>query len=166
MSNAFLVTLFQHKAWCNQRLIEALRAAPDGVDPRRWAVVLFTLDHTSIVDQIFKAHLGGTAHGFSSVIAGGLPDLGVLGATMSETDQWYLQYVERVSPAELETMVEFNFVADGDQGRMTKGQMLAHVITHGASHRGAIGKMLEALNVAGAPDMVTTFRRRDPIAGA
>ena len=42
---------------------------------------------------------------------------------------------------------------------MTRGDMLAHVITHGASHRGAIGKMLENLGIAGAPDMVTTFRR-------
>jgi uncharacterized protein YidB (DUF937 family) len=31
------------------------------------------------------------------------------------------------------------------------------VIAHGASHRGAIGNMLEALKVRGAPDMVTSF---------
>jgi uncharacterized damage-inducible protein DinB len=37
--------------------------------------------------------------------------------------------------------------------------MLAHVITHGASHRGAIGKLLEQLGVAGASDMVTSFVR-------
>ena len=44
--------------------------------------------------------------------------------------------------------------------------MLAHVITHGASHRGAIGKMLEALKVVGASDMVTTFARQNRTAGA
>jgi uncharacterized damage-inducible protein DinB len=38
--------------------------------------------------------------------------------------------------------------------------MLAHLITHSASHRGAIGKMLEGLNVPGPSDMVTTFQRR------
>jgi len=42
---------------------------------------------------------------------------------------------------------------------MTKADMLAHVITHGAAHRGAIGKMLEDLGVPGVSDMVTTFRR-------
>ena len=41
---------------------------------------------------------------------------------------------------------------------MTKGQILAHLITHGASHRGAIGKMLEGMGVQGASDMVTTFQ--------
>jgi uncharacterized damage-inducible protein DinB len=40
---------------------------------------------------------------------------------------------------------------------MTRAEILAHIITHGASHRGAIGRMLETLKVAGAPDMVTTF---------
>jgi uncharacterized damage-inducible protein DinB len=166
MPNDFLVSLFQHKAWCNRRLIEALRAVPDEVDRRQLAIIFFTLDHTSIVDQIFKAHLSGAEHSFGSVIADRLPDLGGLGSRLSETDQWYLDYARRVPPADLETMVEFTFVSDGDEGCMTKGEMLAHVITHGVSHRGAIGKMLEVLNVAGAPDMVTTFRRQDRIAGA
>jgi uncharacterized damage-inducible protein DinB len=158
MSDAFLVTLFEHKAWCNQRLIEALRAAPEDVDRRQMAIVLFTLDHTSIVDQIFKAHLSGAEPGFGAVVAGARPDLDGLSAQLSETDAWYLDYVRRVSPADLETVVEFDYVGDDDRGRMTKGQILAHVITHGASHRGAIGKMLEGLGVAGAPDMVTSFQ--------
>jgi uncharacterized damage-inducible protein DinB len=165
MSNAFLVTLFEHKAWCNRRLVEALRAAPADVDRRQMAVILFTLDHTSIVDRIFKARLCGQAPGFGAVVAERMPDLEELGARLGETDQWYLDYTGRVSPAELETEVDFTFVSDDDQGRMTKGQMLAHVITHGAAHRGAIGKMLETLNLPDAPDMVTTFARERRNAG-
>jgi uncharacterized damage-inducible protein DinB len=159
MSDAFLVSLFQHKAWCNQRLVEALRAAPADVDAGQMMVVLFTFDHTSIVDQIFKARLTGGEPAFQGVIANRIPDLDELGATMARTDQWYIDYAASVSAAELETVVDFAFVENGDPGRMTKGQMLAHVITHGASHRGAIGKMLETLKVAGASDMVTTFAR-------
>ena len=158
MSNGFLISLFEHKAWCNRGLVEALRAAPKAVDRGRMAVILFTLDHTSIVDQIFKARLSGAEHGFNSVVAGALPDLNGLGAKLAETDAWYLDYVRRVSPADLEMMVDFTFV-DGDEGHMTKAEILAHVVTHGASHRGAIGKMLEGLNVTGASDMVTTFAR-------
>ncbi|MFI4933923.1 MAG: DinB family protein [Caulobacterales bacterium] len=160
MPNAFLISLFEHKAWCNQRLVEALRAAPADADRRQMAVVLFTLDHTSIVDQIFKAHLSGEAPGFSAVVADQLPVLGRLAATLAQTDAWYLDYVRAASPADLETVVEFTFVGDGDEGRMTKSQMLAHVITHGASHRGAIGKVLEGLKLVGASDMVTTFQRQ------
>jgi uncharacterized damage-inducible protein DinB len=123
------------------------------------AVVLFTLDHTAIVDQIFRARLTGAEPGFDAVVASALPDLDRLEATLSESDRWYIDYVTRVTPAELETSVEFIFVGDGEEGRMTRAEMLAHVITHGASHRGAIGKMLEMLNVEGASDMVTTFVR-------
>jgi uncharacterized damage-inducible protein DinB len=158
MSDPFLVQLFQHKAWCNRQLAQALRAAPPDADRRQMAVILLTFEHTSIVDRIFKAHLSGQPHGFVAVAGDRRPDLEALAKTMAETDAWYLDYAGRVSPAELAEVVEFTFV-DGDPGRMTKGEMLAHVITHGASHRGAVGKMLEGLNVAGASDMVTTFVR-------
>ena len=160
MSNDFLVSLFEHKAWCNQGLIEALRSAPADVDRRQMAVILLTLDHTSIVDQLFKARLAGEAEpGFEDVVARRLPDLDGLGSTMAATDAWLIDYAGRATPADLETVVVFKFVSDEDEGRMIKGQMLAHLITHGASHRGAIGKMLEGLNLQGAPDMVTTFQR-------
>jgi uncharacterized damage-inducible protein DinB len=98
-------------------------------------------------------------------VANRFPDLDALSRTMSETDAWYLDYVGRVSAVELDEEVAFTFVDDGSPGRMTRGEMLAHVITHGASHRGAIGKMLEGLGVQGAPDMVTTFHRESLSAG-
>jgi len=159
MAEHLLVSLFEHKAWCNARLAEALRAAPTDVDLRQWAVILFTFDHTNIVDRIFKARLMGEEPDIASTVATAWPDLDALTEAMAETDAWYLDYVRGVTAAELESLVEFAFVDDGAPGRMTKGDMLAHVITHGASHRGAIGKMLEALGVPGASDMVTTFRR-------
>jgi uncharacterized damage-inducible protein DinB len=159
MSNAFLTSLFQHKAWCNRGLAEALRAAPAGVDRGQMAVVLLTLEHTGRVDQAFKARLLGEAPTLTSTVGNRVPDLDQLARSLAETDAWYLDYVASVSAAELETPVDFTFVDDGAAGRMTKGEMLAHVITHGASHRGAIGKMLETLQVAGASDMVTSFVR-------
>ena len=159
MADRVLVSLFEHKAWCNARLAEALAAAPADVDRRRWAVVLFTFDHTAIVDKVFKARLMGEAPAVASTVATTWPDLAALTAAMAETDAWYLDYARRATPAELEQTIDFAFVDDGAPGRMTRGDMLAHVITHGASHRGAIGKMLETLGVTGASDMVTTFRR-------
>ncbi len=158
MSNSFLITVFEHKAWCNRGLIEALRAAPETADRAGLAVAIFTFDHTNVVDRIFRAHLSGTEHGIDNVVATRFPKLDELADAMAETDAWYLDYVRGVTPAELEEVVEFTFV-DGDPGRMTRGEILAHIITHGASHRGAVGKMLEGLQVHGAADMVTTFSR-------
>jgi uncharacterized damage-inducible protein DinB len=160
VADAVLVSLFEHKAWCNRRLAEALRAAPDDVDRRAWTVILFTFEHTCRVDEVFKARLEGHLPALASTVATAQPDLVATAARMVETDAWYLDYVRRATPAELHEVVEFAFIDDGAPGRMTKGDMLAHVITHGASHRGAIGKMLEGLKIPGAPDMVTTFRAR------
>jgi len=162
MSNTFLVQLFEHKAWCNRGLIEALRAAPAGVDRLRMAIILLTLEHTGIVDQIFKTRLVGGEHGFTAVTGNRRPDLDALAATLNATDAWYVDYAGRVSEDELASLVDFTYL-DGDPGHMTKGQILGHLITHGASHRGAIGKMLEALGVAGSSDMMTTFRRPEPV---
>ena len=159
MSNDFLISLFEHKAWCNRGLLEALRAAPADLDRRKWALILFTFDHTARVDRVFRGRLIGEETGIASVIAERWPDLDVVAEAMRETDAWYVDYVRDVSAAELETVVAFTYVADGEPGRMTKGEMLAHVITHGASHRGQINEMLGSLGVAGASDMMTTFRR-------
>jgi len=158
--NDFLISLFEHKAWCNLGLLEALRAAPADIDRRTWALILFTFEHTAIVDQVFRARLEGAEPGFASTVDTTMPDLGRLAKTMARTDAWYLNYVRNVRPPELVEVVDFSFVDDGSPGRMTRSDMLAHVITHGASHRGAIGKMLEGASVPGASDMVTTFRRR------
>ena len=159
MSAGVLVSLFEHKAWCNRRLIEALAAAPADADGLEMAVVLLTFEHTARVDRVFKARLEGRAPDLDAVVGERRPDIAELGREMAALDAWYLDYVRRVTAAELETQVVFDFVSDGDEGRMTKGDILAHVITHGASHRGAVGKMLERLRIAGAPDMVTTFVR-------
>ena len=156
MTNDFLVTLFEHKAWCNRELIAALRAVPRETDFGQLAVILFTLDHTHNVDLVFKARLEGKEHGMTSVIANALPKLDTLGPAMAATDAWYVAYAKDASDAVLGEIVDFTYT-DGDKGRMTKGEMLAHIVTHGASHRGAIGKMLETLKVRGASDMVTTF---------
>ena len=159
MSNHALVSLFEHKAWSNQRLIDTLRAAPADVNRREMAIVLLTLEHTGIVDQIFKARLTGEEHGFAAVTGDHRPDIDDLAEMLRATDAWLIDYAAQVSEAELETVVEFTYVSDGEPGRMTKGQILGHLITHGAAHRGAIGSRLGAMQVAGPADMMTTFRR-------
>jgi uncharacterized damage-inducible protein DinB len=167
MSNPALTALFEHKAWCNRGFIAALRAASAEADRRLMAVAVFTLDHTSIVDQLFKARLAGEPEpAFTEVVASARPDLDVLAATMAATDAWYLDYVAHASPAELDQLVEFTYL-DGDPGRMTKAQMLAHVITHGASHRGAINKTFEGTDVRGSPaERAATGGGMSPVAGS
>lgn len=157
MSNALFIPLFQHKAWANREQIKALEEASKTLSRADLALPLFTFDHTSRVDQVFKARLMGKIADLPTVVANKFPEFAELAETVAATDAWYLDYVSRVTEEELSETVEFEFISDDDHGRMTKAEILAHIITHGASHRGSIGKMLETLKVKGAPDMVTTF---------
>jgi uncharacterized damage-inducible protein DinB len=159
MTAKLLTSLFRYKAWANQGLIDALETIPEDADRRQRSVIVLTLDHTSLVDRVFKARILGEAPGFESVVSGRVPALDDLRRTMSATDAWYVDYVGAASPAELDEVVEFTYVADGEPGRMTRGEMLGHVLTHANSHRGQIGELLGRLGVAGAPDMLTTFLR-------
>jgi uncharacterized damage-inducible protein DinB len=159
MTAKLLTSLFQYKAWANQGLIDALETIPDDADRRQRAVIVLTLDHTSIVDQIFKARLVGEAPAFESVVSARPPALADLRRTMAATDAWYVDYVGAAPPAELDEAVAFTYVADGEPGRMTRGEMLGHVLTHANSHRGQIGELLGRLGVGGPPDMLTSFLR-------
>jgi uncharacterized damage-inducible protein DinB len=159
MSNAFLVSLFEHKAWCNAGLAEALRALPEDIDQQTRAVLLLTFEHTHRVDRAFKARLDGSEPDLDRIVGNRMPDLDALAAAMAQLDAWYVAYAARVTPEELAEIVEFTYIIDDEPGRMSKGDMLGHIVTHGASHRGAIGKMLEGLKARGASDMMTTFRR-------
>jgi uncharacterized damage-inducible protein DinB len=159
MTNALLTSLFRYKAWANQHLIDTLEKIPEDGDRRARAVIVLTLDHTSIVDRIFKARILGEAPAFESVVSARVPALDDLRRTMAETDAWYVDYVGAASPAELDDLIDFTYIADGEPGRMTRGEMLGHVLTHANSHRGAIGEMLGRLGVDGPPGMLTSFLR-------
>jgi uncharacterized damage-inducible protein DinB len=159
MPSGFLQSLFEHKAWCDRNLLEAMRAASDRpLEPRVWLEALFTLDHIVRVDEIFKSRLAGTQPIHQSSVANAMPDLQAIADRVAAVDAWYITYAAALSSSELTEIVEFEFADDGARGRMSRGDILGHIITHGASHRGAIGKMLERIGVAGGPDMMTTFR--------
>jgi len=144
MSNSLLTSLFRHKAWANRNMFEVLKAVPE--DNRgAIAMPLLVLAHASLVDRAFKARLLDRAPEFSSVIPARMPDLNDLDETVRQTD------------AELARTIEFVFLSDGDKGRMTKEDMLVHVLTHAQSHRAQVAAMLDKASIRGRSDMFTTF---------
>jgi uncharacterized damage-inducible protein DinB len=156
MPNKLLTALFEYKAWANRALYDALLAAPPGAHPMEMATITITLDHVSVVDQLFQARIAGAPEPFPGVISPQTPSLAALRDTVAKTDAWYIDYVRAVPPAELDEVLTFTFT-DGDPGRMSRAEMLGHVLTHGNSHRGAIGSKLGAINIKGVPDMLTSY---------
>ncbi|MGN6517788.1 MAG: DinB family protein [Rhizomicrobium sp.] len=124
---------------------------------RDMIVAIFTLDHAMRVDSVFRARLEGKPEPFDMIVSNSMPDLDALARSVADNDDWYVNYVRAVSDAELSEPIAFDFVSDNDKGRMTRGQMLAHVLTHNQSHRGGVGKMLEPLGIKTPSDMFTSY---------
>jgi uncharacterized damage-inducible protein DinB len=152
----YLETLFAQKSWANHELFNALAAIPDDANKEAITTATRTLNHIYVVDEIFRAHLCGRQSQFTATNTSETPDLGQLHFSVAETDDWYLQYVKQLPKNEINQVIQFRFT-DGDTGEMTREEMLFHVITHGAYHRGNVGQILKSISVAPPRDLLTKF---------
>jgi uncharacterized damage-inducible protein DinB len=134
-----LQRLFQFKAWADDELLTAL-AKLGGASPVT-GLALKALSHTYVVDQIFLAHMTRMAHGYGSPNLTAMPPLQELAADIRQNDREYIDYVSSLDRGELAEPIDFTFT-DGAPGRMSREEMLMHVITHGAGHRGQVSALM------------------------
>ena len=156
MSCSTLVTLFGHKAWANQELFATLASLKSETPAESLHTCIRTLNHIHVVDRIFRAHLAGEPRPFDATNTPATPTLAQLHADVQATDAWYCEYVARLTPAALAELLDFSFT-DGDRGRMSREEILLHVITHGGYHRGNVGQVLKSIAVAPPRDLYTRF---------
>jgi uncharacterized damage-inducible protein DinB len=149
-----LMRLFRYKAWADDEVLTAL-ARLDGKSPVI-ALAVKALSHSYIVDRIFAAHLKGKAHGYTSANASVLPTLEELSADIRGSDQAYIDYVATLDERRLAERIDFTFT-DGAPGRMSREEMLMHVITHGMGHRGQVSAVMLLNGVSPAKDGFTTY---------
>ena len=158
-TSTLLSSLFKYKSWANEELFATMRTLDETAhkDERHAAIRL--LNHVYVVDRIFAAHLTGAKHGYAGANTADTPRLEDLGEAVAASDRWYVDYVASVSPQDLAETIEFTFT-DGLPGRMSREEMLAHVLTHGGYHRGAVGRILSQLSVTVPRDIFTTYLHR------
>ncbi|WP_324732185.1 DinB family protein [Pseudomonas paeninsulae] len=157
MSSASLLTsLLQYKAWANQELFSELLRLDPVAHPAELHAALRILNHIHVVEQIFVANLQGISHGYSATNTQETPTLEALYQAVQATDRWYLGYVEGLSAEQLRERIAFGFV-DGDAGCMSREEMLAHIISHGGYHRGAVGRIMAQLALVPPRDIYTRF---------
>jgi uncharacterized damage-inducible protein DinB len=156
MIMSILPTLVAQKTWANNELFNQLATVTAPEHASELHAAIRTLNHIYVVDRIFRAHLLGTTHGYTATNTDATPTLGELHFAVAETDSWYEQYSATLTPSQLQENISFQFT-DGDAGRMTREEMLAHIITHGAYHRGNVGQILKSISVAPPRDLLTKF---------
>lgn len=155
MSIATLQSLFGYKAWANAELFDLLASVPAEHGDRLRACIR-TLNHVYVADSIFRAHLSGAPRPFDATNTQATPSLPQLQADVRASDAWYLDYVCGLSESAVAEVLDFQFT-DGDRGRMSREEMLLHVITHGGYHRGNVGERLDAIGIAAPRDLYTKF---------
>ncbi|HEV7693801.1 MAG TPA: DinB family protein [Hyphomonadaceae bacterium] len=149
-----LKRLFRYKAWANDELLERL-AGLGGESPVT-GLAIKALSHTYVVDRIFAAHMIGEPHGYTSANLSEMPTLEALSADIRASDQEYIGYVSAIGGGQLEEQIDFTFT-DGAWARMSREEMLLHVLTHGVGHRGQVSALMLLNSLAPAKDGFTTY---------
>ena len=152
--NDTLRCLFRYKAWANDELLTAL--AKLGVDSSITTLAIKALSHTYVVDRIFAAHLRRQDHGYTAANLSQMPVLEDLSADIRTSDREYVDYVSALDLDQLADRIDFVFT-DGAPGRMSREEMLVHVITHGVGHRGQVSAVMLLNSVTPAKDGFTTY---------
>jgi uncharacterized damage-inducible protein DinB len=151
-----LISLFKSKAWADSELHAATALLGEKADPAERHNAIRILNHIHVVDKIFIANLQAQKHQFTATNTVETPELDELSWSSQETDAVLLKLVASFDDAQLEEALQFSFV-DGDKGTMSRSEMLMHVITHGAYHRGAVGRILTQQAVSAPRDLYTKY---------
>ena len=154
-----LQSLFRQKAAINEELFAVI----GGVDAEAQAAerhgLIRLMNHIHVVDRIFAAHLRGELHGYLATNTPETPPLQVLHEAVLLADRGFLELVDLLTPPQLAQSVDFTFT-DGQRGRMSREEMLGHVITHGSYHRGEVGQALKRIAAVPPRDLFTAHLHR------
>jgi uncharacterized damage-inducible protein DinB len=144
MTKETAVMLAQYSDWADQVLFKAMADLPDGAayqsSSTLFGSMIGTLNHNYQVDLIWRAHLLGEKHGFTTRRDVLHPDLGELVKEQSKINQWYINWARAQDSESLAIHLKFNFVS-GKAGEMTRGAMFLHVANHKTYHRGWVSQM-------------------------
>ncbi|PRC94885.1 DinB family protein [Solimicrobium silvestre] len=157
--------LTRYKAWANKIIYETVASLPADEAtkerPTRFKNMVHTLNHIYVIDHIFQAHLEGRKHDYQARNTPTHPPLEQLWQSVQVLDNWYVELSDKLTADALGEMINFHFV-DGGAGRMTRAQMILHVVNHGTYHRGFVGDMLYQVPVIPPATDLPVFLRDVP----
>jgi uncharacterized damage-inducible protein DinB len=136
--------LATYKSWADALTLEAVAALPPGEAARErptlFKSIIGTLNHSYVVDLIWRAHLEGREHGFTARNVVPHPDLTALIKAQRLANEWLEAWSEAQTDASLREPVMFKMVS-GDEGTMSRGEILMHIVNHATYHRGWVSDL-------------------------
>jgi uncharacterized damage-inducible protein DinB len=156
----YLQTLMRYKAWANELVFAAAAKLPEAelTVPRKivFGSMLRTLNHVYAMDEVWRAHLEGRAHGYTTRNPEVCPPLGELRDAQTAMDAWFVRYADSLFRED--EVVQFRFIGGG-AGAMTRRDILLHVANHATYHRGNVAAMMYQAGVAPPTTDLPVFLR-------
>lgn len=158
-------TLTRYNAWADTLMLDAVGKLPDGEAMRQrqtlFRNIVHTLNHNYVIDAIFQAHLQGRPHGYTARNTEATPGLEELRSAQQALDAWYIDWSDTLTEDALNEAVSFTFVGGGP-GRMTRGQILMHIVNHTSYHRGFAADLFYQVPAKPPTTDLTVFLRDVP----
>lgn len=136
--------LTRYNAWADRMIFDAVAALPEGEAGKDrkslFKNIIHTLNHNCVIDLIWQAHLEGREHGYTARNTPDHPPLDQLRRQQQAVDDWYVAWSDALSDAALDEKVNFTLIG-GNQGVMTRGEILLHVVNHTTYHRGFVADL-------------------------
>jgi uncharacterized damage-inducible protein DinB len=156
MDVASVSMMARYKQWSDKVMFDAVTALPaeEIAKPRSslFKNMVHTLNHIYVIDRIWQAHLEGRDHGFEARNTKDHPPLGELWKLQQEIDAWYVAWADRQTANSIGETVSYTLIG-GNQGAMTRGEILLHVVMHSNYHRGYVAQMMYDIPGCRPPQM-------------
>jgi uncharacterized damage-inducible protein DinB len=154
-------TMFKYKAWANNEILMAMRLIDEQAHAAGRHLAIRILNHTYVVDQIFAANLRRLPHKYTGPNTRETPTLEELSDAVRASDKWYQDFVAGLAPEDFSESIDFVFT-DGDPGRMSRTEMLTHIVVHGEYHRGCVGRILVEHSIDGPEAFAAYLHKAEP----
>jgi uncharacterized damage-inducible protein DinB len=161
--------LFQYNQWADRRMVEACSALTNEQFTRdlgsSFRSVRDTLVHLYGAEWVWNERIEGRSP--MSLVAGtGFPDLASVRTKLEEMDNFYIEYVTRLTPQDLERVIYYKSFA-GDEFSNPLWQTLHQLTNHASYHRGQIITLLRQLGAKPVTtDLIAYYRERAAAARA
>jgi len=161
--------LFQYNAWADRRLLDACGALSNEQFTRNlgssFTSVRDTVAHLYGAEWVWNERFQGRSP--SSLLGGaGFPELASVRAKLEEMDQYYIDFVSRLTQKDLERVIRYKAL-NGDEFSNPLWQSLHQLTNHGSYHRGQVVTMLRQLGVKPvSTDLIMFYREQAAMARA
>jgi uncharacterized damage-inducible protein DinB len=152
----------RYSAWASRKLVEAVRAVPDADFEKPVGIshisLLGTLAHIAWADWLWFTRVAAPIEkpGQTRV---------ALETVWSELLDKWVTWAEHASDAEVNRVVEYKSILDGQMARTPAWQIVLHIVNHATLHRGQAMGMMRQMGIAPPHTDLMNYYREAAAAG-